>query len=100
MTESRETHRAPTAGAGEAADPVWQTVDRIAFWLLVAALIWVVVSPGLASLAGLGEWFLRADLLFGWVAFALVFVRARTASSAPRTSSPGATPAWSAARAT
>lgn len=58
----------------------WPTVDRVAFWLLLAALVWAVISPGLAELGGVGEWFLRADLLFGWTAFALVFLRAHHGS--------------------
>lgn len=58
----------------------WPMVDRVAFWLLIAALLWAVISPGLAALGGFGEWFLRGDLLFGWLAFALVFLRARNAS--------------------
>ena len=65
----------PVSGASH-----WPVVDRAAFWLLVAALVWAAASPGLAALGGFGEWFLRADLLFGWAAFALVFVRALNGS--------------------
>lgn len=67
-------------GPAVEAESAWPTVDRVAFWLLIAALLWAVISPGLAALGGFGEWFLRGDLLFGWLAFALVFLRARIAS--------------------
>lgn len=55
-------------------------VDRAAYWLLVSALVWAAISPGLAKLGGFGEWFLRGDLLLGWLAFGLVFLRARNSS--------------------
>lgn len=80
MNETGETTEAVEVEVeqGEPAD--WPALDRVAFWLLVASLLWVAASPGLAALGGFGEWFLRADLLFGWAAFALVFIRARRAA--------------------
>ena len=68
----------PPAKAARSGD--WPRVDRTVFWMLALALVWAAVSPGLAALLGLGEWFLRADLALGWIAFALVFLRARTAA--------------------
>ena len=73
---AREESRSSVGGGTDR----WPTIDKLAFWLLLAALVWAAVSPGLAELGGLGEWFLRADLLFGWAAFALVFLRARDGS--------------------
>jgi hypothetical protein len=78
--ETGETTGAVEAEVEQGGSGDWPPVDRVAFWLLVAALLWVAVSPGLAALGGFGEWFLRADLLFGWLAFALVFIRARKAT--------------------
>ena len=77
MNETGEEER---VGIRPAAEEEWPLIDRAAFWLLIAALVWAAVSPGLAELGGLGEWFLRGDLFFGWLAFGLVFVRARRAS--------------------
>ena len=42
--------------------------------MLATAIVWGFISPLLADLIGLGEWFLRLDLLLVWLAFAIALV--------------------------
>lgn len=42
--------------------------------MLATAIVWGFISPLLADLTGLGEWFLRLDLLLVWLAFAIALL--------------------------
>ena len=62
-------------GSAGPSDGAWDMIGRVVFWLLAAAVAWAFLSPIPADLLGLGEWFLRADVLLGWIAFALTLPR-------------------------
>ena len=48
--------------------------SRLPIFLLVAAVVWAFLSPVMAHLFGLPEWFLRFDLALAWLGFGVALV--------------------------